>query len=223
MNMSGMGKLLASSSRVEMLSALMGGQALPASELAYRARITNQTASGHLTLLEQAGLVKQRACGRHRYYELAAPGIAEMLEGFSTAFQLPLNIKNERVPDSLKKCRFCYDHLAGEVGVRITDTLVERGVLVPIEHDYHVPSEQPALFSGIGITLSDVRRKKRHFSRQCIDWSERKSHVAGALGAALANRFLELGWISRTRDDRSAHITDNGKQSFKDWILMECD
>lgn len=223
MDLSGIGKLLASSSRVEILGALMGGQALPASELAYRAHITNQTASGHLILLEQAGLVKQRACGRHRYYELASPGIAEMLEGFSTAFQLPLVMKNGKVPDNLKKCRFCYDHLAGELGVRITDALVDRDVLVPVERDYHVLSEQPALLSDIGIFVSDVRKKKRHFSRQCVDWSERRPHVAGALGAALASRFIELGWIARTRDDRSVRITDNGKRSFKDWILINCE
>lgn len=218
MDISKIGKTLASESRVQILAALMGGQALPASELAYRARVTNQTASEHLRLLEKTGLISQKACGRHRYYEIATPEVSDMLEGLSIAFQAPPPNGESKVPDHLKKARFCYDHLAGELGVGITDRLIARNVLAPDGRDYHVLSEQPELLTRIGLNVAEIRKKKRCFSRQCIDWSERRPHLAGALGAALASRFIDLRWIARSRDDRSVRITDNGKQAFNDWI-----
>jgi DNA-binding transcriptional ArsR family regulator len=222
MHLAEIGKVLGSASRVKMLAALMGGKALPASELAYRARISSASASEHLSLLERSGLVTVRRCGRHRYYELKSEDIGRMLEEVA-GISPELGKENfSAVPQGLRKARFCYDHLAGENGVKVTDGLVNRGVIAPSGKDYVLCSETPQPLLALGLDLRAVRHTKRHFARQCIDWSERRPHVAGALGAAITSRMLELGWIARSRDDRSAQITDAGRAGLKEWLNLEC-
>lgn len=215
------GRLLSSDSRVKILSALMSGEALPASELAYRAGVSNQTASEHLKSLETAEIIKSRRCGRHRYYEISGAAVAQALEQLSVTFHSVQVKAPSSVPEKLKHARFCYDHLAGKIGVEITNSLTARGALTVAERDYVVATESHPIFVNLGIDFTTVRKKKRRFANQCIDWSERRPHVAGSLGAALAGRFLELEWIVRNRDDRSAAVSDLGRKGFYEVFGIE--
>ena len=198
------------------------GQALPASELAYRAGIGNSSASEHLALLERAGLVRVRCCGRHPYYELTSETIARTLEELA---RIPSALGKEHlssIPEGLRKARFCYDDLAGEMGVKLTDALVNIGAILPRGQDYILTSDEPEPLLSLGLDLHALRRKKRCFARQCLDWSERRPHLAGALGAAIAHRLLELGWIARSRDDRSVQVTEIGKTGLREWLSLMC-
>lgn len=214
MNIADMGKVLSSDSRVRILSALMGGQALPASELAFRAGVSNQTASEHLQMLEAASLISGRRCGRHRYYELKDPSVAQLLESFSVVFSAVEERSNAKVPERLRLGRFCYDHLAGRLGVALTRSMVASGALEVVERAYVVPSGSHPFFVNLGIDVDAVAKRRRHLAPQCIDWSERLPHLAGALGATVADRFLERGWITRCKDDRSVALTEIGKRTL---------
>ena len=216
------GKVLASTSRVKMLASLMGGQALPASELAFRAGISNASASEHLALLQRSGLVVVRRCGRHRYYELKDESVGRVLEQLAGISPQIGKEKLSTVPEGLRKARFCYDHLAGEIGVKITDALVSNGAISPVGKDYVLSSEAPEALVSLGVDLPTLRGSKRYFARQCIDWSERRPHVAGALGAAIASRMLELDWIVRSRNDRSVDLTEAGRAGLRAWLNLNC-
>lgn len=218
MNLVEFGRIISHESRVSMLLALMGGKALPAGELAYRAGVSNQTTSSHLRELEECGMVRMRKCGRFRYFELASDEIAAMLE--KLAVDLPKNIRAapdySPVAPSLKRARFCYDHLAGELGVAISSRLLDIGALQLGDDAFEIsPAEHP-IFEALGVDLDLVRKKKRKLSPRCLDWSERVPHVAGALGCAIAERFVELGYVSRSRDDRTAIISDKGTAFFQE-------
>ena len=218
------GALIGSPARAAMLSALMDGRALTATELAYQAGITPQTASSHLAKLTDAKLLAVVGQGRHRYYSLAHPRIAEALE--------PLNqiVPHKPVPNRrpskellrLRDARLCYDHLAGRLGVALIDALLSEGHLAPAGRDFTVTRPGEKLFRRLDIDLNEVRRQRRLFARSCIDWSERRPHLGGALGAALAARFLELKWINRERSGRRVRITDSGYKALPK-LLPELD
>lgn len=207
----------ASPSRAAILEALMGGQALPASELAYRAGVTNQTASGHLAKLEAAGLVVVRKTGRHRYYALTGPAVAESLE---VLMRVAPSARTARLPrgmtTEMRKARMCYDHLAGMLGVAVTIALERRGDLVPEGDDFALTPQGEDRLSAFGVDVSRARKARRAFARQCVDWSERRSHIAGALGAAIAHRLFDLGWIRRHPDNRSLTLTEEGRVGLCD-------
>lgn len=222
MDISDIGKVLSIPSRVHILNALMGGQALPAGELAYRAKVSNQTMSEHLSMLEKSGLISVRKCGRHRYYELADESAALLLELLAEfAPGVPIE-RSPRIPPRMCNARFCYNHLAGRVGVAVTDRLVERGALKPHGREYELEEQGINMLAIIGVEVSRLGpRNQNVYARQCLDWSERRPHVAGAIGTALAQRFLELGWITRHRDDRSAIITELGQAEFRKWLDID--
>lgn len=207
----------ASPSRAAILEALMGGQALPASELAYRAGVTNQTASGHLAKLEAAGLVTVRKTGRHRYYALTGPAVAESLEVLmrvaptAKAAKLPRGMTTE-----MRTARMCYDHLAGMLGVAVTGALERRGDLAPDGDDFALTPQGEDRLSAFGVDILGARKARRAFARQCIDWSERRPHIAGALGAAIAHRLIDLEWIRRHPDNRTLTLTDEGRVGLCD-------
>lgn len=223
MNIADIGKVLSSDSRVRILTALMGGQALPAGELAFRAGVSNQTASEHLRTLESASLISGRKCGRHRYYELKDPSVAHSLESFSVVFSSLEGNQNAKVPERLRLGRFCYDHLAGRLGVALTRSMAASGALQVVEQAYAVPSGSHPFFVNLGIDIESVARQRRHLAPQCIDWSERLPHVAGAVGAAVASRLLELGWIERCRDDRSVSLTEIGRRMLREEFGVDLD
>jgi DNA-binding transcriptional ArsR family regulator len=212
--------------RASMLAALMDGRALTATELARIAGITPQTASGHLARLTDAGLLAMERQGRHRYHRLASPSVARMIESImSVASDVSEAAKARRkVPvavgprdKALRYARTCYDHLAGELAVAIADSMVTAGH-VELSGDGGILTPEGAVFLGrLGIDLdaalagSSRRRAGHTFCRPCLDWSERRPHIAGAVGTALCACFLTRGWIRRTEGTRAITVTPTGR------------
>lgn len=208
--------LIGDSSRAAMLMCLLSGKAMPASELARAARVTPQTASSHLAKMVEGGLLVHESNGRHRYYRLSNPEVGEVLEALNAIAQ-PKSVRSLRESEQSKALHFartCYDHIAGEVGVTLTDRILELGVIKADERDFDLTVDGAKWFQGFGIDMDGLRRGRRHFARQCLDWSERRHHISGALGAALANRLFELKWIERIPGGRAVRVTDIGLQGF---------
>ena len=211
------GALVGDPARANMLSALMDGRALTAGELAYVAGVAPQTASGHLGKLAEANLLALEKQGRHRYYRLASPVVVRMLEGILAvaAVQLPpRRSPRSRIEDDMRTARTCYDHIAGKLGVGIADALTGREHVVLTEDGGEVTVDGEAFLAGFGIELVPNRRYQRAFCRACLDWSERRPHIAGAVGAALLGRVLDLAWVERRRDSRALTITAAGREGF---------
>lgn len=209
--------LIGESSRITMLMCLLGGQALPASELARAAGITPQTASSHLARMVEGGLLIHESYGRHRYYRLASEEVGHALESLNAIAPLK-PIRSLRESDQSKALHFartCYDHIAGEVGVALTDKMLELGLVKEEGRDFVVTPDGAKWFEDFGIPLEGLTKTRRHFARQCLDWSERRHHMAGALGAAVTNRSFELGWITRIPGGRAIRVTDDGFQGFE--------
>jgi len=215
------GALMGDGARANMMSALMGGQALTASELAYRAGVTAQTTSGHLAKLTEAGLLSLARQGRHRYYRLASPLVGRMLESMMAvaSTQSPPRYRPaSRIDDDLRQARTCYDHLAGRLGVALADALTGHGY-VRLSDDGGTTTRRGEKFlTGGGIDLAAAANQRRSFCRPCLDWSERRPHIAGALGAQLADRCLALDWVQRRKDSRALIITRQGLRGFKDLL-----
>lgn len=208
--------LLGDPARANMLAALMDGRALTAKELAYAAHVSPQTTSGHLGKLTEAGLLTLRKQGRHRYYQLASPLIGHMLEGImAVAGELdtatPEHRSTWRGGEALRMARSCYDHLAGRLGVGLADSLCERGHVALTADGGEVTDTGHRFLRDFG---AEPEPGRRVFCRPCLDWSERRPHIAGRLGAALACRCFELGWIARQRDSRAVAITEAGRAGF---------
>lgn len=212
------GALVGDPARASILTELMAGRALTAGELAAVARITPQTASVHLRKLAEAKLVRSEKQGRHHYVRLASAEVARMLESmFSVvAAECSSHAKPPRVKGALKRARTCYDHLAGELGVALCDVLVARAhVIVHAEAAELTPSglEFSARF---GLKLDEVAKTRRPLCRTCIDWSERRPHLAGRFGAALASRFFEREWVERVSEGRALQVTRAGAEAMRD-------
>lgn len=201
---------LSQPSRCAILQALMGGIALPASELAYRAGISNATASAHLKQLTNAGLIRPIQTGRHRYYELTNHVVAGIVEALSVlAPKRPRDLRKSG-PTHLHKARLCYDHLAGELGVAVTNALMDRAHIKRRGDLIDLLPKGAVFLESIGVDIHSAMEARRCFARVCIDWSERQPHLAGALGAALTRYFIAEGWIVRNPDDRSVETTPRG-------------
>ncbi|MGV7214171.1 ArsR/SmtB family transcription factor [Bradyrhizobium sp. UFLA05-112] len=197
-----------------MLAALMGGQALTASELAARARVSKSTASGHLGKLVGARLLSVTQKRRNRYYRIASPLVARMLESIKAvaAIEVPSRHQPRSIgDDQLRFARTCYDHLAGHLGVAIADALVAKGHLVLTDDGGEVTASGTRFLSLFGAELTPTSRSRRVFCRPCLDWSERRYHVAGHVGAEIQRCCLELGWLRRDRDTRIVRITPSGQ------------
>jgi DNA-binding transcriptional ArsR family regulator len=208
--------LMGDPARANMLAALMDGRSLTAKELAYAARVSPQTTSGHLGKLTDAGLLALQKQGRHHYYRLASPLVGQMLEGIlavagATDSPTPRRQSTWRNSEALRTARTCYDHLAGRLGVALADSLSEHGHVALSADGGEVTETGHAFLRDFGAEPVDG---KRVFCRPCLDWSERRPHIAGRLGAALACRCLELGWIKRQRDSRAVAITESGRAGF---------
>jgi DNA-binding transcriptional ArsR family regulator len=209
--------------RAGMLHALLDGRALTASELARVAGVTPQTASGHLARLATAGLISVARQGRHRYHRLASPAVARMMESI---MQVAADGAPPRRPvtvgprdATLRAARTCYDHLAGTLAVRLTDALVAAGHLELGEDAGVVTPSGMAVFRGIGIDLDGLRaggrRGGRLLCRPCLDWTERRPHLAGRLGAALCAHCFARGWIRRVAGTRAVTVTPRGRRGFR--------
>lgn len=214
--------LVGDPARANMLSALMDGRALTATELARVAGVTPQTASGHLVRLTSAGLLSVRRQGRHRYHRLASSEVARMLEGImavaegrcapaTDARRLAFGPRDA----ALRAARTCYDHLAGRLGVALADALTARGYVELADDGGAVTDEGSARLRAFGLDLAAALSGRRVFCRPCLDWSERRPHIAGALGAALCRRCFGLGWLRRIDGSRAVAVTPPGREGFR--------
>ena len=209
--------LIGDPARAAMLAALLGGQALPAGELAACARISPQTASSHLAKLVAGGLLCVTTAGRHRYYQLQGSDVAAALEALAAIAPRARihSLRESEASRALRFARTCYDHLAGVVGVAITQGLLDQGLLTADGHTYHVSSAGAGWFVRWGIDLGQLRQVRRSFARPCLDWSERHYHLAGALGAALARGLFERGWLVRVAGSRAVRLTEVGRVGLR--------
>jgi DNA-binding transcriptional ArsR family regulator len=205
--------LLAEPARAAIVVALTEHEALPASALAARARIAPSTASEHLRRLVAVGFLVARKNGRHRYYSLADDAVADAVEALAcVAPQPPVRSLREATKSELiRSARTCYDHLAGRLGVAVAAALEREQVVIRRNGDYELGPKAEARCASLGIDLGELEKQRRPVVRGCLDWSERELHVAGALGAALADRLLELGWIRRREGNRSVEVMNEGR------------
>jgi DNA-binding transcriptional ArsR family regulator len=210
--------------RAGMLHALMDGRALTASELARVAGITPQTASSHISRMAEAGLIGVQKQGRHRYHRLASPAVARMMEGIMrVAADLeparPLSVGPRDA--ALRAARTCYDHLAGRLGVALADALVAGGYAELGSDAGMVTPSGMALFGRLGLDVEALlarrgQRATRVLCRPCLDWSERRAHLAGAVGAALCAHSFAKGWIRRIEGTRAVAVTPKGQRTFRE-------
>ncbi|WP_179402572.1 ArsR/SmtB family transcription factor [Burkholderia guangdongensis] len=221
--LSRIGALLADPGRAAMLWALMDGSARPAGELTLIAGLSPSAASAHLARLTDGGLLALDVRGRHRYYRLASSDVAASLEALANvaraaAPQRPVPPPAHGVPAELRHARTCYDHMAGELAVRIYDGLTARGWLHTNGDSLDATDAGVAGFAHWGIDVGAQRARRRRFACGCLDWSERRPHLGGALGAALLDSFCTHGWIERTARPRVLRVTPAGHQTFDAWL-----
>lgn len=205
--------LVGDPARATVMSALLDGRPLSATELAAAARITPQTASAHLAKLTEAGLLLVVRAGRHRFFRIASPAVAHMIDGIvAVALQKrPKYRPLSREARALSAARICYDHLAGRLSVDLTDSFVARQYLVFEGNEAaEITTAGVRSFKGFGVDLPAHRS-----ARLCLDWTERRPHLAGALGAALTGRYFDLGWMERMKRSHAVIVTPVGRQGFQ--------
>lgn len=204
-----------------MLTALLDGGALTASELALEAGVTLPTASSHLSRLTEGGLLKLAAQGRHRYFSLAGPQVAAMLESIMgvAASVGPRRARPGPREETMREARICYDHLAGQHAVAMLDGFLARGIVSEGDGDLALGPEGAGFFSCVGIDVSALSARRRPICRACLDWSVRRSHLAGSLGAAILDHILERKWARREAGSRAIRFTPPGKLAFEKALL----
>jgi DNA-binding transcriptional ArsR family regulator len=200
-------------SRANMLAVLADGRALTAKELAFAAGVSAPTTSGHLAKLVRSGLLALEKQGRHRYYRIASPLVGDMLEAIMrvAAAGPPRRRPPSRVDTALREARSCYDHLAGRIAVAVTDGLVREGAVVLDRDGGSVTPHGETVLAELGLDLAELRRHRRIFCRPCLDWSERRHHLAGSVGAGLFRRMTQIGWLRPERHSRAVTVTEAGR------------
>jgi DNA-binding transcriptional ArsR family regulator len=199
--------------RIRMLTQLMDGRALTAKELSYGAGVGPATGTVHLRRLMDDALVSATTQGRHKYFRLASSDVARTIEAL-TALARPA----QSAPGTLahiRAARFCYDHLAGRIAIRIVESLAASKFITVEAKTFQVTAKGSQSFKRLSINVEELAASRRKFAPTCLDWSERKDHIGGALGAALASRFLEEDWITRERDSRIVSITRSGRRALQ--------
>jgi DNA-binding transcriptional ArsR family regulator len=208
--------LMGDPARANMLSALMSGMALTAGELAREASVTAQTASAHLGKLQEARLVVLEVQGRHRYFRLAGPDVAGALEGLMEFAARTGRLRSRPGPrdEMLRQARVCYDHLAGEAGVAMHEAFIAQGLIIATVDGLGLSAKGRTRFLAEGIDLEALDRRGRVPCRACLDWSERRHHLAGSLGAQLLQLVFRRGWAMRVEGGRALRFTPDGRQAF---------
>lgn len=214
------GALFADPARARILLALSDGRPLPATVLADEAGVSASTASAHLSKLVSGGLLEVERDGRHRYFSVAGADVAELMEALarvapSTTIR---SLRQGTRAQAIRFARTCYDHLAGVLGTSLMDGMLERELLAHDEaaSDYRLTERGEGELSEFGIELAALRTRRRPLIRGCVDWSERRHHLAGGLGAAVAERMFELGWIERVRSGRAVQVTEPGTRGLRE-------
>ena len=213
--------LMGDPSRANMLVALMDGRARTATELGLAAGVAAPTASGHLAKLVEGRLISVLSSGRHRYFRLTSPAVARALE---TLMGLaidgpPRHRPRSRCDEAMARARTCYDHLAGKLGVALADTLVARGQVILDEEGGLVTDTGRTFLGSLGVQI-EGRSGRRPFCRACLDWTERRWHIGGTIGAAIAERCFELGWVEPQAHNRSVAITPSGERAFEEVFAL---
>jgi DNA-binding transcriptional ArsR family regulator len=218
------GALIGDPARAAIVDALMDGRAQTAGELAFCARISPQTASEHLRRLAETKILAVLKQGRHRYFRIASPLVAQMMESIGAVAAIeapPRRRPPSRADDALREARMCYDHLAGRLAVDIADAMVRRRLLALDADGGEVTPVGFAFFDRLGIDLETPRRGRRAFCRPCLDWSERRFHIAGYTGAAFAIHCEKQGWIKRVRDGRAVMLQQSGRDALHDLLGLD--
>ncbi|MEM7462524.1 MAG: winged helix-turn-helix domain-containing protein [Pseudomonadota bacterium] len=212
-----LGALIGDPARANMLTALMTGKALTASELATEAGITLQTASSHLKKLQEASLLRQRKQGRHRYFALADEDVGSLLEAMMglAAKRGMLRTRTGPRDGALRKARVCYNHLAGDLGVFLYDGMIARRQLVEQGDEVTLTTAGEQFVERFGINLKEISKGRRPLCKSCLDWSSRRTHLAGSLGTAFLQRFYDLGWASRQEGSRAIVFSEAGEREFR--------
>jgi DNA-binding transcriptional ArsR family regulator len=211
--------LVGDPARSNMLSALMTGRALTASELAHQAGVTPQTASSHLSKLEAGGLIEPEKQGRHRYYRLTGPDVAGVIEGLAglAARAGHMRVRTGPKDPELRRARICYDHLAGDLGVQMLDSMKKQRLVRQSQQAIELTAEGKRFMAkSLQIDADMLAHPRRPVCKACLDWSERRHHLAGTLGAAVMTRFTELKWAARdsTPGSRVVNFSRNGEKRF---------
>lgn len=210
--------LIGDPARANILAALLDGGALTATELGIAAGVAPSTTSGHLTKLVEGKLLWVTATGRHRYFRLASPAVARVLESLMALAVdgPPRHRPKTRCDEDMARARTCYDHLAGKLGVALAESLANQDHIILDDQGGMVTDKGRVFLDGLGVDLAPRKNSRRAFCRPCLDWSERRWHISGAVGAALADRCFEKGWTARRRDGRAITITPAGEQAFEE-------
>jgi DNA-binding transcriptional ArsR family regulator len=219
-----MGSLLADPGRSAILMSLLDDRSLSAGDLARAAAISPQSASAHLAKLSRGGLIVAKTEGRCRYYRLSSVKVAYALEALGAIATVPAGIRHARpkADDQMMLARSCYDHMAGRIAVTLTERLEEERILAAAgQGDYRVTGRGCEWFAELGIVIADLRSNRRAFARRCLDWTERRPHLAGAVGSALLNHFLQDGWVARIGESRVLRVTHKGVAKFAALGLKE--
>ncbi|MEJ6395396.1 winged helix-turn-helix domain-containing protein [Gymnodinialimonas sp. 2305UL16-5] len=212
--------LIGEPARANMLTALMSGRALTATELAAEAGVTAQTASTHLAQMVEAGLINPRKSGRHKYMSLARPEVAQALEALMGVAAATGHLRTRTGPKdtALRRARVCYNHLAGEVGTALYDRWLADDLLREVGDAVGLTPKGEAAFSDWGVDLAPLRNARAPLCRPCLDWSERRTHLAGSLGRAILAHMDQLGWAKRDSTSRAVHITARGEAGLARWL-----
>lgn len=208
--------LIGDPTRATIMWTLLDGKAFTATELAISANTSPQNISMHLSKLVQAGLLSVESQGRHRYYKFSRKEIAYAIEAMTSLIPYPASKSTSQPKDicAIKYCRTCYDHLAGKVGVLITDSLLQQKIIIDRSAIFKVSKKGEKWFSGLGIDMDELQQQRRSIIRPCLDWSERRHHIAGSLAASLLDKMLFSDWVRRTKNSREIVITAKGRKKL---------
>ena len=212
--------LIGDPARANMLTALMSGKALTASELAQEAGVTVQTASSHLAKLDAGGLLSPRKQGRHKYFTLASGDVAHVLEGLMGLAVGAGHVRTRTGPKdpALRKARVCYNHLAGDMGTRMFDAFVTRGFIAQSEDGVSLTQNGKIHVAEFGIDIDALAAQKAPLCKECLDWSARRAHLAGSLGRAIFSQLETLSWAKRDDRSRVVIFSKSGEAKFESWI-----
>ena len=217
-NVARVAALIGDHTRAEVLTTLMTGQALTASELAAHTGVTKQTISSHLAMLVDAKLIEVAKQGRHRYFRLAEDDVAHLLESLmGVAYRTgAVRVRSSPREPALRKARACYDHLAGELGVLIFDGAIRKQLLTFSSGSLEVTKRGRQFFESFGIDIGELEHERRPLCRTCLDWSVRRHHLAGTLGAAVLTRCIDLRWARRERTSRTVSFSARGEAALRE-------